>query len=296
MANSLLFDNNLKSGWDAPLAGLIPQFAHFLQWVDEPQDEEQPGEAAAAAATSTGVNGGPILRTYSENELREFHRDQTRLHSARKIYLVLDIDHTLLHCTRNKDNAVDAPSFTIADEEWFFHFRPGLLEFLLEMQQYFELLLYTFSTRPYAEQLANAILALVPEGRQLRFRTLLTRNECLDKCRKSLQELFPVQSMVLAIDDNKGAVWAEKDNLIKVPPYYYFGKKARGSVGDRHLASLSVLLKALHQIFFDQKTCETRAILGRLREMAAVECPLDLPAIEKEWERRRERRREKARR
>eukprot|EP00906_Rhabdomonas_costata_P029721 RCo041983 len=252
---SLVFDNVLKPGWDVPLAGQIPQFAHFLQWADEPQANELGEPAAAAAAPSEQ----PVFRAYSESELQEFYRDQMRMYASRKIYLVLDIDHTLLHCTRNQDNVTEAPSFTIGDEQWFFHFRPGLMRFLLEMHQHFEILLYTFSTRPYAEQLANAIVALVPDGHQLRFRTLLTRNECLDKCRKSLQELFPVQSMVLAIDDNKGAVWAEKDNLIK-------------------------------------QTCEIRVLLFKLREMAALQCPLDMLAIEQEWERKRKRRREKARR
>eukprot|EP00906_Rhabdomonas_costata_P029720 RCo041981 len=289
---SLVFDNVLKPGWDVPLAGQIPQFAHFLQWADEPQANELGEPAAAAAAPSEQ----PVFRAYSESELQEFYRDQMRMYASRKIYLVLDIDHTLLHCTRNQDNVTEAPSFTIGDEQWFFHFRPGLMRFLLEMHQHFEILLYTFSTRPYAEQLANAIVALVPDGHQLRFRTLLTRNECLDKCRKSLQELFPVQSMVLAIDDNKGAVWAEKDNLIKVPPYYYFGKKARGSADDCHLSSLAVFLKKLHQIFFEQQTCEIRVLLFKLREMAALQCPLDMLAIEQEWERKRKRRREKARR
>lgn len=285
MAGPVSFDNILKPGWDEPLDGLIPHFAHFLQWVDEPQTDKP-----------LLVNEEPVSRGYSEKELQEFRADQARMHANKKIYLVLDIDHTLLHCTRNKDSGVEAPSFIIGEEQWFFHFRPGLLTFLMEMHQYFEILLYTFSTRPYAEQLTNAIVSLIPEGHQLRFRTLLTRNECLDKNRKSLTELFPDQSMVLAIDDNKGAVWAEKDNLLKVPPYYFFGKKARASVDDYHLNSLSVFLQRLHRIFFEQKTCETRVILTKLRDLAVSICPLDMVAIEREWEKKRERRKEKARR
>ena len=51
---------------------------------------------------------------------------------------------------------------------------------------------------------------------QVRFRTLFTRNVCLDKKHKSVSEMFPDDSMVLVVDDNKGAVWTENQNLIKV--------------------------------------------------------------------------------
>ena len=41
-------------------------------------------------------------------------------------------------------------------------------------------------------------------------------NEYIDKQPKSVFQLLFEISMVLVIDDNKGAVWTETDNLIKV--------------------------------------------------------------------------------
>uniref|UniRef100_A0A7S4FH70 protein-serine/threonine phosphatase n=1 Tax=Eutreptiella gymnastica TaxID=73025 RepID=A0A7S4FH70_9EUGL len=280
----LHFDNNLKASWSDPILSDIPTYAQYLQWVDEPREDkdQEPDEPVPP-------------RVYTEEEVAQFHAELVRLHQQRRGLLVLDLDHTLVHCTRKKDNAGNAPSFTIGQEVWFFDFRPGLVQFLQTLSPYFEIHLYTFATRPYAEHLINAISSLMPDPNQMRFRTLFTRNECLDKKRKSISEMFPDNSMVLVVDDNKGAVWTENDNLIKIPPYYHFGKKAKRSPNDQHLIVVSSFLKTYHHIFFEQRTCETKHILAKMRELAAIMCPLDLVAIEKEREKRKEKHRDSER-
>mmetsp|Transcript_106057 Transcript_106057/g.182980 ORF Transcript_106057/g.182980 Transcript_106057/m.182980 type:complete len:528 (-) Transcript_106057:1184-2767(-) len=283
----LHFDNELNCSWSKDFTTEDwKTYSQYLQWVDEPREDKDKDE---------GPEEEVQPRVYTEEEVRQFHAEQVRLHVQRKTLLVLDLDHTLVHCTRNKDYAGNAPSFRIGHEVWFFDFRPGLVQFLQSLQAFFEIHIYTHATRPYAEHLINAICSLMPDPGQVRFRTLFTRNECLDKKRKSVSEMFPDGSMVLVVDDNKGAVWTENENLIKIPPYYHFGKKAKRSPNDQHLLILASFLKKYHAIFFEQQTCETKVILAKMREVAASICPLDLVAIANERERRKERHRDKER-
>jgi len=259
------FDNTLKPGWEHAFLVDMPHLpTYFLFQETEPKDE---------------LIEKYEPRQFSEQEILDFRREQQRLRSERKGLLVLDLDHTLVHCTRRKDKELLDPCFTVGDEVWYYYLRPGLAYFLQQMQQCFELVLYTFATRSYAEFLLSVMDSLFPPGHEVKFRAIITRNECIDKKRKSVTELFPEHSMVFVVDDNKGCVWNELDNLIRIPPFYHFGKKAKLCPFDTHLTTLSTVLKKLHHVFFEQKTCQTRIILEKLKELVAKSNPMALQKI-----------------
>eukprot|EP01006_Ploeotia_vitrea_P022886 TRINITY_DN55308_c0_g1_i1.p1 TRINITY_DN55308_c0_g1~~TRINITY_DN55308_c0_g1_i1.p1 ORF type:complete len:847 (+),score=118.78 TRINITY_DN55308_c0_g1_i1:58-2541(+) len=273
---------SLANGWCDCLANDLPSYVHYIH-KSEPGPREEGEEVAPP-------------RQYSQLEAERFAKEQARLSAERKAILVLDLDHTLAHCTRNKENAGNAPSFTIGDELWFYHFRPGLTSFIQQLQPLFEIHMYTFATRPYAEHLTNAISGMVPDPRTVRFRTLFTRNECIDKKRKSVREMFPNSRNVLVVDDNKGDVWLENEQLLRVPPFYHFGKKAKRSPNDQHLYTLLSFLKKFHSIYFDYGNCDTGHLLGKIREMSKRLCPLSVLAIQQEVETKRKKDIEKKRR
>lgn len=96
--------------------------------------------------------------------------------------------------------------------------RPGLDRFLEEMSQLYEMHIYTMGTRAYAEQVC-AILD--PEGKHFGNR-LLSRDESGSLTQKSLQRLFPCDTSMVVIIDDRADVWEWSPNLIKVIPFDFF--------------------------------------------------------------------------
>lgn len=155
---------------------------------------------------------------------------------AKKLSLVLDLDHTLLHAVRVTDVVDEIPKtgaphplyflspFCSRDDGWFvfsvwnrvddtYYFfipgmpnqqhvvklRPGLSAFLRELSALYDLFIYTHGTRLYAEQIASII---DPKGTFFQHR-IVARTDTPDMVHKSLKLLFPSSddSMILVLDD-----------------------------------------------------------------------------------------------
>ncbi|KAF8665249.1 hypothetical protein AX16_000271 [Volvariella volvacea WC 439] len=96
--------------------------------------------------------------------------------------------------------------------------RPGWKEFLQEMAKKYEMHVYTMGTRAYAEEVCAAI---DPDGKIFGGR-LLSRDESGSLTQKSLQRLFPCDTSMVVIIDDRADVWEWSPNLIKVIPYEFF--------------------------------------------------------------------------
>ncbi|KAL0068527.1 CTD phosphatase Fcp1 [Marasmius tenuissimus] len=96
--------------------------------------------------------------------------------------------------------------------------RPGWKEFLKETATKYEMHVYTMGTRAYAEQVCAAI---DPDGSIFGGR-LLSRDESGSLTQKSLQRLFPCDTSMVVIIDDRADVWEWSPNLIKVIPYEFF--------------------------------------------------------------------------
>ena len=158
---------------------------------------------------------------------------------SKKLSLVVDLDQTIIHATvdptvaewqRDKDNpnhdaVKDVRAFQLIDEGpggrgcWYYiKLRPGLADFLENISRLYELHIYTMGTRAYARNIAT----IVDPERKIFGDRILSRDESGSLTAKSLQRLFPVDTKMVVIIDDRGDVWKWSDNLIKVTPYDFF--------------------------------------------------------------------------
>jgi TFIIF-interacting CTD phosphatase-like protein len=140
-------------------------------------DEEEEANGLMSRVT---VSGGITVSVSAVEGQRMALQDAERLQRLRKLSLVLDLDHTLLHATNDvrarqealirddvrtlvlpmtEDNAVPNQQHQHQHQQqimWMQHFvklRPGVKEFLESAMTIYEIGVYTAGTRQYAEQI-----------------------------------------------------------------------------------------------------------------------------------------------
>lgn len=181
-----------------------------------------------------------VSLTISENEAaRADDEAKRRLLASKKLSLVVDLDQTIIQATvdptvadwqkdennPNHDAVKDVRAFLLKDDGpgnrgcWYYiKLRPGLSDFLRNVSKIYELHIYTMGTRAYAKNIADVI---DPEHRIFGDR-ILSRDESGSSTAKNLQRLFPVDTKMVVIIDDRGDVWKWSPNLIKVTPYDFF--------------------------------------------------------------------------
>lgn len=178
--------------------------------------------------------------TVSENEAMRVEEDaKRRLLSNRKLSLVVDLDQTIIHAAvdptigewmADKDNpnhpaVSDVRAFQLVEDGpgmrgcWYYiKLRPGLESFLQNVSELYELHIYTMGTRSYAQ----AIAGIIDPERKLFADRILSRDESGSLSVKNLHRIFPVDTKMVVIIDDRGDVWRWNPNLIKVIPYDFF--------------------------------------------------------------------------
>ncbi|CAG8238862.1 unnamed protein product [Penicillium salamii] len=178
--------------------------------------------------------------TVSQREATRVEEDaKRRLLASRRLTLVVDLDQTIIHATvdptvgewrEDKDNpnheAVrDVRTFQLIDDGpgmrgcWYYiKLRPGLEEFLKNVAEIYELHIYTMGTRAYAQHIVD----IIDPTRNLFGDRILSRDESGSLTVKDLQRLFPVDTKMVVIIDDRGDIWRWSPNLIKVSPYDFF--------------------------------------------------------------------------
>lgn len=181
-----------------------------------------------------------VALTVSQDEAsRAEDEAKRRLLSLKKLSLVVDLDQTVIQATvdptvaewqkdpenPNHDAVKDVRAFQLTEEGpggngcWYYiKLRPGLKEFLDNVSNLYELHIYTMGTRSYAKHISRII---DPESKIFGNR-ILSRSENGSFTVKSLQRLFPVDTKMVVIIDDRGDVWNWIPNLIKVNPYDFF--------------------------------------------------------------------------
>ncbi|KAL2072413.1 hypothetical protein VTL71DRAFT_11756 [Oculimacula yallundae] len=167
---------------------------------------------------------------------------QKRLLAHRKLSLVVDLDQTIIHAcieptvgewqrdktSPNYEAVKDVRSFQLNDDGvrglasgcWYYiKMRPGLKEFLAKVSEMYELHVYTMGTRAYAINIAK----IVDPDKKLFGDRIISRDENGNVTAKSLARLFPVDTKMVVIIDDRADVWpSNRPNLIKVVPYDFF--------------------------------------------------------------------------
>ena len=181
--------------------------------------------------------------TVSQSEASKAEEElQRRLLKHRKLSLVVDLDQTIIHAcieptvgewqrdptSPNYESVKDVKSFQLNDEGprglasgcWYYiKMRPGLKEFLAKISEMYELHVYTMGTRAYAVNIAK----IVDPDKKLFGDRIISRDENGSMTAKSLARLFPVDTKMVVIIDDRADVWPKNRlNLIKVHPYDFF--------------------------------------------------------------------------
>ena len=181
-----------------------------------------------------------ISLTVSQDEATKADDEaKRRLLAFKKLSLVVDLDQTIIHATvdptvgdwqkdkenPNHDAVKDVRAFLLDDDApgkpgcWYYiKLRPGLEEFLENVSKMYELHIYTMGTRAYAKNIA----AIIDPQQRIFGDRILSRTESGSMTAKNLQRLFPVDTKMVVIIDDRGDVWKWSPNLIKVTPYDFF--------------------------------------------------------------------------
>ena len=190
-------------------------------------------------ATINMVHNNVSLTVSQDEATKADDEAKRRLLASRKLSLVVDLDQTIIHATvdptvadwqkdednPNHDAVKDVQSFLLKDDGpekkgcWYYiKLRPNLKEFLENVSKIYELHIYTMGTRAYAKNIADII---DPQHKIFGDR-VLSRDESGSMTAKNLQRLFPVDTKMVVIIDDRGDVWKWSPNLIKVTPYDFF--------------------------------------------------------------------------
>lgn len=190
-------------------------------------------------ATINTVHGHTQLLVSQAEASKADEEAKRRLLDSQKLSLVVDLDQTIIHATvdptvaewqgdpsnPNYDAVKDVRAFQLVDDGpgargcWYYiKLRPGLEDFLEAISQRYELHIYTMGTRAYASEIAKII---DPQGRYFSDR-ILSRDESGSMTAKNLKRLFPVDTKMVVIIDDRGDVWHWSTNLVKVSPYDFF--------------------------------------------------------------------------
>jgi RNA polymerase II subunit A-like phosphatase len=178
---------------------------------------------------------------FSQKEaVRADEEVKSRLLESRKLSLIVDLDQTVIHttCERtigewkedpdnpNHDAVKDVQSFQLADDNiagvgansYYVKMRPGLKDFFDRVSQMYEMHVYTMATRAYAQKVVEII---DPERKYFGDR-ILSRDENYTDKLKSLQRLFPTNTDMVVIIDDRADIWHYSDNLVRVPVFNFF--------------------------------------------------------------------------
>ncbi len=191
--------------------------------------------------------------TFTEDEaMSAANHTRYNLLRTRRLSLVLDLDHTLVHASNDPRAAairgfsptdVDVNSilsFTLGPSNsssksrpstsactMHVKLRPHLREFLQRVSKLFELSIYTMGIKSYAEQIARII---DPDNSLFHGRVTSREDFKIEGIlnQKNLSRVFPCDdSMVLIIDDRED-VWLDgtnelyMPNLLRAKPYYFW--------------------------------------------------------------------------
>ncbi|EOD07458.1 hypothetical protein EMIHUDRAFT_438535 [Emiliania huxleyi CCMP1516] len=174
----------------------------------------------------------------------------------RKLYLLLDLDETLVFAQRLRAGASPAGHLIhVRGEAFDLQLRPGLSHFLSTTGESFIMYLYTMGDEEYVK----AVLAVIDPKR-----THFTGGVCCwraDQSRtlKTLERAVVEKQMALIVDDTPDVWQADLSNLLLV-------RRFQGHAGDNGLMQLSSQLSSLHKRFYPPAERAPWSLDGPLRQ------------------------------
>ena len=172
--------------------GLCAVCGASIQPKDDPEQENKDDDMSRMT-----VSGLTVTVSASEGK-RIAEQDAERLRKIRKLSLVLDLDHTLVHAThdlramqhvhRNDVREIGLPNGGGPPHRHFLKLRPHLEDFLHMALDKYEVGIYTAGTRDYAEEVALTLARQVA-GARYDSQMLAELHWRIGKCEYELAEL-----------------------------------------------------------------------------------------------------------
>ncbi|ONK69721.1 uncharacterized protein A4U43_C05F26030 [Asparagus officinalis] len=204
--------------------------------------------------------------------------DLKNLLEAKKLILILDLDHTVLNSARlveisaeeeylrhqalSMQADADRSIFELPGMHLLTKLRPFVRTFLEEATKMFEIYIYTMADRAYALEIAKI---LDPDKVYFDNR-IISNADCTKRHQKGLDVVLGAESLVLIMDDTEIVWQRHKENLILMERYHFFASSRRQfgfstkslsetkkdeSESDGILSIVLNVLKRAHQMFFD---------------------------------------------
>ncbi|KAL0857519.1 hypothetical protein Bca101_062673 [Brassica carinata] len=186
------------------------------------------------------------------------------LHTHKKLHLVLDLDHTLVHSVK-VSNLSEAEKYLIIEGEKqgmklydnrIIKVRPFVEDFLREADKLFNMYVYTKGHFMYGKE----IVKMIDPDKAYFGDRVITRRE--SPFRKTLDHVLADERGIVIVDDTV-AVWPHHmRNLLKITKYFYFihkdinkvssyaERKTDESRSNGALANVLKFLKDIHSSFF----------------------------------------------
>ena len=206
--------------------------------------------AASTASHRALVVGTRLLHLTTSAFQSQLEANMQRLFQSRKLMLVLDIDHTLLHTTDDPalsfiDPQLLPPSIhrfalqhplssLLPPHRHYLSLRPHLTHFLTSLAPLYDLHIYTMGSRPYAQH----VLPLIDPSGQLVKGRVVTRSESEGGV-KVLERMCACDETMCVIVDDRVDVWSgdKRGSVVRALEYRYFAgrevydREGRGVAG-----------------------------------------------------------------
>lgn len=173
--------------------------------------------------------------------------ERSRMREAKKLYLVLDLDHTLLNSTKYTE--VDQQTrqkleayltdqkkrceemgdggkpelFDLRDIRIWTKIRPGAYEFLEQTSKLFDLHVYTMGHKLYAAEMAK----LLDPTRKLFNGHIISQQDSSSDAKKDLDIVLGEPSEVCIVDDSPNVWTKHQYNVLQVGRYHFFPSSAK---------------------------------------------------------------------
>ncbi|CAO2822141.1 unnamed protein product [Amaranthus hypochondriacus] len=223
------------------------------------------------------------------------------LNPTQKLYLVLDLDHTLLNTTlieklSSEEKYVKSQNFSGSDlfmmknSIYVTKLRPFVHTFLEETSKMFELCIWTKGNRNYALEMAQFL-----DPKDIYFKErIFSREYCTQLHQKTLDVLDVSEKFIVVLDDTK-TIWGKQmGNVIEIDKYHYFDSSSQKSMlknrkslchmktdedeSDGSLACILRVLKRVHSEFFENRLNEVdkdvRNVLTMMRKKVLNGCKI----------------------
>lgn len=172
--------------------------------------------------------GFPCSLVYRSNSTVLSQKHTNELLMEKKLVLIVDLDETIIHTLEYDEPQNFKAVFQFRSQQnvkvQHTKLRPYVHRFLRIISNYYELHIFTFGTKSYA----NAIVKYLDPQKKYFKNRILSREDSINSKYKvdNLKHMFPGGDNMVCIIDNLETVWQSVPNMIPVKPYIFTPEEA----------------------------------------------------------------------